>query len=597
MLITNFAIYRKDVDVSARTTTPYRPIIHLTASSLSAMNNSSSWDEINTSYRIDYEANLCLQVALCGTSLYTPRSGLMRTNNRFDLDYYCAQIDTTFDEINQTSLLPSAYFSKGFLNLDNARSMISPLPSSDPSYYAMILDNCPLNENLAPHIALNVIKNNTYQSPNVIGYEYNGMKLATLVNLPTSQYAGTVLAFESLNDIISYFNDWGLKATNDLDVAMYSPYGSIANAKPIPSPSGGESGDLDPTVSVNVNVPITNIPNLPSNKIDDFAVTSPNISPINLMNNYILNISNVKALFNWLCSTDYIHNQSELFADKLSAIYGLIQYPFDLVNHDLLHTQQNSQLTIVSVVGNVPNYALLNGYNTIVEGGTLNYVSYFGNFNDWENCTYSVYVPYGGIVEVDASYVVNRTLRLQYCVDLTTGKATAVLKSYENSDKLGALVKTVPCQIGISVPVQSSTYGDQAINNTLTSISMISSGMSAAASLVTGNIIPTVNWIGQSIGNSMFNHRTQYNASGTLSPSTGLALPQTPYLCITRCRPVEASNFTSYNGRPTNYYCNIGSLASGSNMTQIQNAFISSNIATEEEINQIQQLLENGVYL
>lgn len=411
--------------------------------------------------------------------------------------------------------------------------------------------------------------------------------------------------FASIDTVKKLFADWGIYASDNLDEIQSGIIPDIIPDNPAsPSDSPNDSG-IDPDLPdgfVTENpLPPSPIPQDPQNKIDDFPITPPSITPAVLCNSYIYNLSEIRLLFNWLCSKSYWQNQTELFADKLSAIYGLMIFPFDLVGHDSAHCTATSTTTIVSVSDEIPGYVLENGYNTIINGGELTYLSFYGNFADWNRCTYTIYVPYGGVVSVAASAVVNRRLTIQYAVDLLTGKATAIIKSYSlNSTTLGVLVKLVPCQLGHLVPVQSSNYAQREMSNTLEAIGMASSVVNGIVSGVTGGGVSVLTnglGIAQQAVSNKFNDQLSYGATGGLSPATGLSLAQTPFLSISRNHLVNPANFRKMNGLPTAYETPLNNVSNGSNFVQCSNAYIDIPRATDGEISEISALLSSGVYI
>lgn len=415
--------------------------------------------------------------------------------------------------------------------------------------------------------------------------------------------------FTDFENLKSIFADWGIYASDNIDEILY---GEIPNIIP-ENPAGGESG-IDPTlpngggVGDNVIPDPEKIPQDDKNIIDDFPVNPPILTQANLCDSYIYNYSQVRQLFKWFCSKGYIENQSELFADKLSAIYGLMMYPFDFVNHDGGHVTPTDTTTIVSVSENISGYILEYGYNTIINGGEITYFSYYGNYADWELCAYSIYIPYCGVTELPPSAVVNRRLTVQYAVDLLTGKATCIVKSYAIDSDLGVLVKLIPCQIGNIVPIQSSNYAQREVSNTLSAISMATSAINGTASIINsarqhdkaGAVLNGIRMGTQLIeqgANLAFNQRLTYCATGNASPSTGIALPQTPFLSISRKHLVKPTNYRNQNGIPTAYYATLSSLSTGNNFVQCENVYLDSIRATSVEINEIRSLLSNGIYI
>ena len=593
-LITDYKFYYKPSNAPiTRTEAFYHPVIYYVGNSFTGLVSAVNANNYNNP-TLTIGSDVVAYMALSGTSI-----------NQIPETMYSAatrQQDAYARVIGNGNFIPTGVISGGITNLDNATNIIKQWPVNGVNSRnagALDLSACPYEPSATNHKALIACAEGTFNYVNSTAFIYNGQKYASA---PTNnnQQPAVLLAFRSIGDIVSYFNDWGFKATNSQDEAIYGQYDDIEDGDPLPSPSGGDSGYINPSFPDRENENITSIPSDDRDLIDDFNSVVPTTSPINLLNNYALNFSGVKSLFNWLCTKSYIDNISELFGDKLSAIYGLLQYPFDIVNHDPAHCSYQDELTIVNVSNTTPCYALANGYNTIVKGGYINYTARYGDFRDWTNCTYSLYVPYGGIVDVPASAVVNRKLTLDYCVDLLTGKATAIIKSYDNSENLGALIKTVPCQIGLSIPIQSSSYGQQAINNTLSSISMLGNFIAGTAgAIMSANplaMLGTLNGVAQQGAQMAFNQRTQYSANGGVSPSTGLSLPQTPYLCITRARPVKPSNFANINGLPSNTYYTLSSVATPGNLVKMQNVIVSAEGAIDSELQQISEMLESGIY-
>lgn len=586
-LVTDFQIYQKNENADARTLTNARPIVYMLGTSIAGVNFRDL--NINNAANpfIFRQAESLFYIALSGKSIYRYAEGM------FTGGVQRQQLRS----IAYADLFPTVLLGDSIHCTKYAAPLTNKPADGNPAS-ALDLTNCPFHKNITNHVTLNVLQDIVYTNGNCKCYQIGDKQYA---GFGSNEYPpSTVLAFKSINDIISYFNDWGFKATDNENQAIYGDYNSIEDGEPLPSPSGGDSGYIKPDFPLTENDNITSIPSDDSDLIDDFNPTVPTLSPINLMNNYALNFNGVKLLFNWLCNKSYIDNISELFGDKLSAIFGLLQYPFDIVQHDINHVLYQNTLTIVNVTDDIPCYALANGYNTVINGGEINYTSYFGDYRDWENCKYSVYVPHAGIIDVPPSAVINRRLTLQYCVDLLTGKATALLKTYENSNTLGAIIKTIPCQLGLSIPVQSSSYGQQAINNTLSSISMlgnlITGGIGSIASMNPLGMLGTINGAVQQGAQMAFNQRTQYSASGGISPSTGLSLPQTPYLCITRTRPAKPSNFAKINGLPSNTYKTLSAIATSGNLIKMQNVIVKSASATDNEIQQIKEYLATGIY-
>lgn len=340
------------------------------------------------------------------------------------------------------------------------------------------------------------------------------------------------------------------------------------------------------------NPVVPQIPSYPDNTSDVIPDITPNVSALSVTGAYALSLSSVKALFAWLMTDDYTKNISELFSDKLSAINSLRLFPFDIVSHDGLHVTEQSNITIANVTSDeIPCWAVLPGYNMWLDGGEINYLAYYGDYNDYVNCRYSLYIPYGGIVDLSPSHVINRTLSLRYAIDLLTGNATALIRSN------GVIVKSIPCNLGQSIPIIFTNANAQQINKTLSDIAIVNNIVGAAASVVqgsyTGAARQLVGAVEQGVRTEMTNP-LQYGHIGTNGSGTGNIMPQTPFLVITRGKVAKySSNYAI--GTPTSYYGKISNFA-GSGLIKA-NTEITIATATVEEEQEIRKLLESGILI
>lgn len=393
-----------------------------------------------------------------------------------------------------------------------------------------------------------------------------------------------LLAFKSIDDLIKLFNDWGItRVTDDKEEATSKP----AELFPDYIPNGdGFNPDGGDNIGFDTNSDIPSIPSFSDNTSDKISPETPNISAINAASVYALSLSGVKSLLQWLMTDNFTKNISELFNDKLSAIDDLKLLPFDIVAHDSLHTEASNNLTIANVSSNVSCYKIRPNYNCIINGGSYHYTAYWGDFNDYSSATYYLYIPYGGIVELSPSFVVNRDLRIIYALDLMTGNATAIIYSNE------VFVKTVPCQMGQTIPITYTNTNQREIKNTLAALNAGTSLISAGA---TGDILGGTMGFINSTASAIMTNPLKIGSIGNFSANTSLIMPQNPFLIITRVQQSIPANMDGIIGRPSNTFNNISAFV-GSGFVQINADHINTTATTAEQ-EQILNLLHAGIFI
>lgn len=402
-------------------------------------------------------------------------------------------------------------------------------------------------------------------------------------------------AYPTFDDIVAIGQDWGIILTDDPEIAANYPIDLIPGAPDVP-----DGYDTNPT--------IPSIPSYPDNSNDDFSPTPPTMPRTLGTRTTVLNGLNAEGLFNFLTTTDFTKNISVLFNDPLSAIISLKQYPFDILSHSPDYLSQVSPIKLVNVdIDGVIGYNMLDGYNCRFAGGTLDYVAYYGNYADYDNISYSLYLPYVGIINVPPSLVVNCHLDVSYYVNFTSGAAVCVVKSYEsrrNPDGAyvnGQLVHIAECNIAQDVPIYSSNYNELQISNAITAIN---TGRNVLNGVVNGITNPAtipssvINLLADG-ANSFFGQMPlQMSIEGNIGSNGGYYMPQVPYLIVTRQPLAIPSDYNPVIGSPASYYGKISTAVSsdGNNYCEIRN--IKAQIgATAAEDNEIVSLLTSGIYL
>lgn len=416
-------------------------------------------------------------------------------------------------------------------------------------------------------------------SATVSGTIYKVVDGAPYVNagVSTSTLTGRdIPVFDSVDDIINLFADFGVTVTTDWDEVLSPEPTPEESAEPNPDPSDRE------------------IPSNPDNTTDTTPIEGAYITPSTFAQSCVYTPTTTRDFLRWVCNnTVNIDNWTRLFANPVDVITGINLYNLDIVAHDSTRVQYNEQTDILGVTTNIPNYSMINGYNNIIDGGTLHLDAYYGNYADFTSMTYQAFLPFVGFVALRACDVVNRTLHLYYAVDFATGAAVAFLNS---DDKL---IYTSPCTVAGKIPISTSDKNSQMINNTLSVIGGIGGLLGGIAS---GNVGGGVGSFLSGAGGLQL--QTNYANKGSLS-SVNMYKLLPAFVERTRYDlflPSDDSNYInaryqSYAGAPSTRFDTLVNCVNAGGFIQSDVVYLTSQTATETEKQQIIDLIKSGIYL
>lgn len=400
-----------------------------------------------------------------------------------------------------------------------------------------------------------------------VGVSYSGGHLNDRVMLPV---------FNSVEDIIALFADYGVIVTTDWDEVL----------NPTPTPEESATPNPDPTDR--------EIPNFPDNTTDYTPVEPAYITPSTFGQSCIYTPTTTRDFLRWVCdNTVDIGNWARLFANPADVITGINLYNLDIVAHDSTHVEAKTETNILGVTTPIPNYTILGGYNNIVDGGTLHLQAYYGNYADFTSMTYQMYVPFVGFTTLRACDVVNKTLHLYYAVDFATGSAVAFVNS---DDKL---IYTSPCTVAGKIPLSTSDRNSQMINNTLSVLGGLSGLLGGVAS---GNVGGGVGALMGGLGGLQM--QTNYSNKGSLS-SVNIYKLIPAFIERTRYDLFLPSNDSAYinaryqtaAGAPSTQFDTLLNCVDAGGFVQSDVVYLTSQTATETEKQQIISLIKSGIYL
>ena len=188
----------------------------------------------------------------------------------------------------------------------------------------------------------------------------------------------------------------------------------------------------------------------------------------------------------------------------------------------------------------------------------------------------TIYLPYIGFKEIDATIAIGKTLKVAYVADVITGGCIAQIfingiRFYEFSGEMG-----------VDIPITAS-------NRAQVEASYISNAVGMGASLASGNITGAVDSV-------LASAAAKYNYSSTDTPNANCvaSVNRTCYVIIERPTYQELSQFNHTKGKMCNLSKTIGSLK-GFTICDA-NIDLKGITATEQEKQEISSILSSGFF-
>ena len=325
--------------------------------------------------------------------------------------------------------------------------------------------------------------------------------------------------------------------------------------------------------------PITPVPDITPTPSDP-SIAGGGGSATGLANIYNPTLAQVKEFSRWLWGSDGLNldQLKKLLQDPMQAIIGL---------HVMYATPTTGAERGIQVgyINSGVNSKIVTEQYTEIDCGTVTINEYFGDARDYSPFTQVYcYLPFIGIVELNADDVVNSTLGIKYKIDVLTGCCLAQLtvKKYG----LDAVLYTYTGNCAVQMPITSGNYLS-------TVSSLLGAVVSGAAAVATGGALAPVA-IGAAANALGGGARASVAMSGSLGSNSGAMGIRKPYLIIKRVEQADANGYSEFYGYPTNRRVNLSQL---SGYVRVKDINLSGTTATEEEQNEIVALLREGVLL
>lgn len=318
--------------------------------------------------------------------------------------------------------------------------------------------------------------------------------------------------------------------------------GTIAKKPSFPDAQPGDSG----------NTPEPVIPIVPPSSL--WAVYNPTQAEVD-------------AFGSWLWSSNPIEQIRKIFNDPAQGIIG-IHKVFALPS---VAGRRNIK---VGYLDSGVNSNYIGTQYSAVNCGTVSVNEHFGNVFDYMPYTrVQCYLPFIGVVELDANDIMRGTVNITYGVDVLTGDCLAKI-SVERDDA-GGILYSFPGNCAVRYPFSTGSY-----------MSIVGYAAGALATVATANI-GMFGAVGQIFGN-----RPTIQHGGAFAGNPGATGPKKPYLIITRPQQALARKFNEFEGYPVN---TTQVLSDCKGFVRVKEVHLESINATDDELDMIDQILKEGV--
>lgn len=362
---------------------------------------------------------------------------------------------------------------------------------------------------------------------------------------PTQPYEETPVTPDSTPDIKKEITD----KTKDLtDVLPENP-----GYTPKPTPPDDNTGTIEDSTSI-----------LGNNGQGLWSVYNPSLAQIN-------------EFGAWLWSNNIWEQIRQYFSDPMQGIIGLHKIYCKPTNGD-------TKTIIAGYLDSGVDSPIVTKQYERIDCGTMACGEYYGNALDYAPyTTVHIYLPFIGIVPLNVNEVMGSILHIFYDVDILTGACLATIEVKDSANVNTSLYQYNGI-CAVQVPLTSGNYGSVIS-------SLVTTGAGIVATIASGGALAPVT-LGGAV--SALNSGAEIKQSGTIGANVGAMAKKKPYMIITRKIPHMPLNYNGLIGFPSNNRVYLSDL---SGFVRTKKVYVSSLIATQNEKEMIEELLNDGVYV
>ena len=334
-------------------------------------------------------------------------------------------------------------------------------------------------------------------------------------------------------------------------------------------PDGGD-GDWDSTTDI---IPVPNVPSINVTTTGMISLYAPTVADLGLLYSFLH--SNNKAFETF----------KTFFANINECLLGLGVIPYEFSSSEVAYTQN-------IMVGNIDSGLSMNKILhqfVKVDMGDVIIDEYYGSFMDYSPHTQiEIYLPYIGTKTFDADILIGKTINITYLLDVATGMCVAHISVN------GTVMYSFSGECMTVIPLTNDDYSRIVQANISCAVSVATNVAKIVAT--EGGYTPMAvgNMAGTLIAESPNLNKPHIQKTGSLSTVAGMLSPQTPYIIITRDIPAISEYEGYFKGYQSFITSRLGAL---SGFTQVEELHLEGVPATADELDEIVDLLKDGVIL
>lgn len=226
-----------------------------------------------------------------------------------------------------------------------------------------------------------------------------------------------------------------------------------------------------------------------------------------------------------------------------------------------------------------------------VDCGTLSIPEMWESFLDYDATSFSLYLPFIGMVDIPVSEVMGGSINVQYTIDYLTGMCVANVlctKVINLSDPLADPVNqyaqhSFQGNCAVTIPLCNESFGNV--------VGALANAASACFS--GGGLAAAAGSLAMNAANGGF--KATVETKGSISANAGFCSVLQPYITVTRPITAEPENYQEVMGYPSYVDAILGTCQGLCVCDNIELSNLAG--ATDSEINRIKQMCKEGIYI
>ena len=208
----------------------------------------------------------------------------------------------------------------------------------------------------------------------------------------------------------------------------------------------------------------------------------------------------------------------------------------------------------------------------------------YDDFNDFENTTASIYLPFVGRITLDINAIARGIVKVDYIIDLFNGNIGYWIYTQSKDAVYPVLYGTYTGNCAVEIPLCGSGRTGNTLGKILNAGSQIAAGFAESPAKGAIDIYNAA---------QSFSDRT-VNKSGANDVNSGCLIPYQCRLDIERREVIRTEDYADLNGVPAFDTVKISEI---SGFVKVQTIDLSGITCEQSERDELRRLLEKGVYI